>query len=125
MFQKNYPKMLWITITITRAGDNAGARQIDERNKGVVFENCTPFINCISEISIMKQVNTQEDDAKDLNVVMYNLTEYSDNYSKTSEILWQYYRDEANANLADSELFKSRINVTGNTPDGGIQKMLK
>ena len=25
---------------------------------------------------------------------MYNLTEYSDNYSKTSESLWQYYRDE-------------------------------
>ena len=26
---------------------------------------------------------------------MYNnLIEYSDNYSKTSESLWQYYRDE-------------------------------
>ena len=25
---------------------------------------------------------------------IYNLTEYSDNYSKTSGILWQYYRDE-------------------------------
>ena len=25
---------------------------------------------------------------------MYNLIEYCDNYSKTSESLWQYYRDE-------------------------------
>ena len=25
---------------------------------------------------------------------MYNLIEYSDNYSKTSGSLWQYYRDE-------------------------------
>ena len=25
-------------------------------------------------------------------MTMYNLTEYSDNYSKTSEKLWQYYR---------------------------------
>ena len=25
---------------------------------------------------------------------MYNLTEYSDKLSKTSEILWQYYSDE-------------------------------
>ena len=27
-------------------------------------------------------------------MAMYNLIEYSDNYSKTSGILWQYYRDE-------------------------------
>ena len=25
---------------------------------------------------------------------MYDLIEYNDNYSKTSEILWQYCRDE-------------------------------
>ena len=34
---------------------------------------------------------------------MYNLIEYSDNYTKTSGSLWQYYRDEPNANLADSD----------------------
>ena len=38
----------------------------------------------------------QVDDAHDINIVMsmYNLIEYSDNYSKTSGILWQYCRDE-------------------------------
>ena len=40
--------------------------------------------------------NTQIDNAKDIDVVMpmYNSIEYSDNYSKTTGILWQYYRDE-------------------------------
>ena len=39
--------------------------------------------------------NTQIDNAKDINLVMQmnNLTEYNDNYSKTSGSLWQYYRD--------------------------------
>ena len=27
-------------------------------------------------------------------MLMYNLIEYSHNYSKTSRSLWQYYRDE-------------------------------
>ena len=36
---------------ITGARDNAAARQADERDKGVAFENCAPFTNCISEIN--------------------------------------------------------------------------
>ena len=32
---------------------------------------------------------------------MYNLIQYIDNYSKTSEILWQYCRDEPA--LADND----------------------
>ena len=37
------------TITITGARANAAARQADEKNKGVIFKNCVPFINCKSE----------------------------------------------------------------------------
>ena len=48
---------------------------------------------------------------------IYNLIEYSDNYAKTSGSLWQYYRDEPNDNLADSESFKSKIKITGKTPN--------
>ena len=44
---------------------------------------------------------------------MYNLIKYSDNYSKTSGRLWQYYKDERNDNTADSESFKSKIKITG------------
>ena len=46
---------------------------------------------------------------------MYNLIEYSSNYAKTSGSLWQYYRDESNDNLSDSELFKSKIKITEKT----------
>ena len=51
--------------------------------------------------------NTHIDNAKDIDIVipMYNLIEYSDNYSKTSKSLWQYYRDEPyldnNGTIAD------------------------
>ena len=57
-------------------------------NKEEVFKSCAPFIDCISEIDI-----TQIDNAKHIDVItpMYNLIEYSDNCSKTSESLWQYY----------------------------------
>ena len=40
-------------ITI-REGDDAGARQAGERNKGVAFKNCAPFTICISESIIPK-----------------------------------------------------------------------
>ena len=80
-------------ITITGGGDDAAARQADERDKGVAFKNCAPFTNCISEIN-----NTQIDNCKDIDIVMplHNLLEYSDNYAETSGSLLQYYRDEPN-----------------------------
>ena len=108
--------------TITGAGDDAAARQAYERDKGVAFKNCAPFTSPISEIN-----NTQIDNCKDINVIMplYNLLEYSDNYAKTSGSLWQYYRDEPNDNLADSESFKSKIKITGKTPNNDNEKDIK
>ena len=53
---------------------------------------------------------------------MYNLTEYSDNYAKTSRRLLQYYRDERSDNLENSESFKSKIKITGKTPAAGNEK---
>ena len=44
------------------------------------------------------------------------------NIPKTSGSLWQYYRDEPNDNLADSESFKSKIKMTGKTPNNGNAK---
>ena len=68
--------------------------------------------------------NTDIDIAQDIDIVMpmYNLIEYSDNYWKTSGSLWQYYKDEPNDNLADSESFKSKVKITGKTPDDGNTK---
>ena len=64
------------------------------------------------------------DNAKDIDIVMpmCNLIEYSDNYSKTSGRLWQYYKDDPNDNLADSQSFKSKVKITGNTPNNGNTK---
>ena len=107
-------------ITIAGAGADAAARQADERDKGVIFKNCAPFINCISKIN-----NTQIDNAKDIDIAMpmYNLIEYSDNYAKTSGSLWQYFRDEPDDNnIEDSESFQSKIKITGKTPNNNNEK---
>ena len=107
------------TITINGAGADAAARQADERDKGVAFKNCAPFTNCISEIN-----NTQVDNAKDIDTVMsmYNLIEYSDNYAKTTGSLWQYFKDEPEDNIEDSESFKSKIKIAGKAPDDDNEK---
>ena len=52
---------------------------------------------------------------------MYNLIEYSDNYSKTFGKLWQYYKNEPNDNLTDSQSFKFRIKITGNSTNRTMQ----
>ena len=106
-------------ITIAGEGNDAAARQADERDKDVIFKNCAPFINCISEIN-----NAQVDNAKDIDIVMpmYNLIEYSKSYAKTSGRLWQYYRDEPNDNLANSESFKFKVKITGKTPNYDTEK---
>ena len=50
-------------------------------------------------------------------MAMCNLTEYIDNYSKTSRSLWECHRDEPNDNIAWSEMLKSNIKITESTPD--------
>ena len=71
--------------------------------------------------------NTQIDNAKDIDVVMpmYNLIEYSDNYSKTSGNLWQYYVDMSAATVPNSESFKSKIRIKRETPATGNVKDVK
>ena len=65
-----------------------------------IFQNCAPFTKFIIKIN-----DTEIDTAQDIDIVMpiYNLIEYSDNYSKTSGSLWQYNKDELNHNLTGSE----------------------
>ena len=110
------------TITIDGAGADDAAKPLDERNKGVIFKNFVPFTDFISKIN-----NTQIDNAKDLDVVMplYDLIEYTDNYSKTSKRLWQYYRDDLNDILTNSESFKFKIKITGKTLAAGNTKVVK
>ena len=114
------------TISVNNTAAQGAAA--DNVNKKVIFKNCAPFTNCISEIN-----NTQMDNAKDIDIVMpmYNLIEYSDNYAKTTGSLWQYCKDiparnnnnqivnfTAN-NPTDSFNFKAKI--TGQTDDDGTK----
>ena len=56
---------------------------------------------------------------------MYNLIECSNNYSKTSRSLWQYYRDDPNNILTNSESFKFTMKITEKTPADGNTKEVK
>ena len=115
------------TITV----NNTAAADVDANNTNtkIIFKNCAPFTNCISEIN-----NTQVDNAKDIDIVMpmYNLIEYSDNYAKTSGSLWQYCLDKpalnngaivgfADKNLTDS--FNFKIKFPGQTGDNGTKNV--
>ena len=58
-----------------------GANDKDKYNGSLILKNNAPFITCVAKIN-----NTPMDNAEDLDIVMrmYNLIEYSKNYSKTS-----------------------------------------
>ena len=78
-------------IIITGARADAAARPSGKRHKEVVFKTCATFMSCISKVN-----NIQVDNARhlDLAIPIYNFIEHSDNYSKASGSLWQYYRGE-------------------------------
>ena len=68
----------------------------------VAFKNCAPFKDCRIEIN-----DTFVDYADFINIAMpmYNLIEYSDNYSDTSGSLWGFKRDEVvnNADVTNND----------------------
>ena len=86
------------TITITRAGADAAARQADEREKSVIFKNCAPFTKSINRIN-----GTDINNAQDIDMLMpmHNLIEYSDTCSKTSGSLWKYYKNDPNSDVTE------------------------
>ena len=85
----------------------------------MVFKNNAPFINCISNINGVKIDNTE-----DLDVVMpiYNLLEYSKNYKKTTDSLWNYYRDEPNSSIGANNITHSILNSKSFDYKGNFMK---
>ena len=71
-------------------------------NTKVVFKNCAPFKKCRTEVN-----EIFVDDVQHINIAMpmYNLIEYSDNYSDTSGSLWGFKRDEVvnNADVTNND----------------------
>ena len=106
------------TITVNNTA-TAGA-DANNTNKKVIFKNCAPFTNCVSEMN-----NTQVDNAKDIDIVMPTV-EYSDNYAKTSGSLWQYCKDippvnNNNAIVDFTNSFNFKAKITGQTGNGGTR----
>ena len=84
-----------ITVSkVTAGGRNRYIRRI--------FKNYSPFADSMSEIN-NAQVDIL-DNAKNINIVIstYYLIEYSDNHSKISRSLSQYYGDEPMVTDADA-----------------------
>ena len=103
----------------------AAGADVNNTNKRLIFKTCAPFINCISQIN-----KTQLDNAKDIDIEMpmYNVIEYSDNYSKTSGSLWQHYKDIPvvnNGNIAQfnganaTDPFNFQAKITGQAGNNG------
>ena len=118
------------TITVTALGANNGVNNIrDKKERSLILKNNAPFVSCITRTN-----GELIEDADDLGIVMplYNLLEYSKNYRKTIGSLYNYYRDEltndgndnfASRNVVNSEAFKYKNKITGNTynVDAGAQ----
>ena len=115
------------TITVNNTAAQGAAA--NNTNKKVIFKNCSPFTNCISEIN-----NTQIDNAKDIDTVIptYNVIEYSDNHAKTTGSLWQYCKDIPARNNANNAIiifsednitdsFKFKAKITGQTGNDGTK----
>ena len=118
--------------TITVNNSAAADADANNTNKKLISKNCAPFINCISEIN-NTHVYTCHNTHIDKVMPMYNLIEYSDNHSKISGSLCQYFKDIPavningdivrfnEANATDSFNFKAKI--TGQIGDNGIKRV--
>ena len=108
-----------VTGNITATPNNAATQ--------VVFKNCAPFEKCRTEIN---ETFVDETDFINITMPMYNLIEYSDNYSDTSGSLWGFKRDgiDNNANVAydnNALSFKYKAELIANTEADGTKRRIK
>ena len=88
----------------------------------VAFKKCVPLTKCITKID-----RTTIDDAEDINLVIpvYNLLEYSLNYSDATVSLWFYSKDEPinfDNDIANIELLGNTLAQPTLNQDNGILK---
>ena len=77
-----------VTRNITVKGGKA--------NTKVAFKNCAPFKECRTEIN---EPFVEKTEHINIEMPMYNLIEYSDDYSDTSDSLWQFKGDEMEGDI--------------------------
>ena len=107
-----------VTGNITATPNNAATQ--------VVFKNSASFEKCRAEIN---ETFIDETDFINITMPMYNLVEYSDNYSDTSGSLWHFKRYETtnNADVSNDNApsFKYKANLIGNTEVNGPKNGVK
>ena len=105
-------------MTVAGAGAEDAVRATDRNNRQAIFKNFAPFIDNITKIKV-----DNVDNAKDLNVdiPMYSLIQYSDNYSKKSGSLYQFCRDEPNNDITESESFKLKSKLLESTTNESFE----
>ena len=113
-----YDAYILVTGNITVTPNNAATQ--------VIFKSCAPFEKYRTEIN---EAFIDETDFINITMPMYNLIEYSDNYSDTSGSLWQFKGDEIvnNADVSNDNApsFKYNANLIGNTGNDGIKNGVK
>ena len=96
------------------------------QNTKFAFENCAPFKKCRTAIN---KTFIDETEHIKITVPMYNLIEYSDNYSDASGSSWQLKRDEIERNndltVDNSSSFKYKSNIIGNFSQAGTKNNVK
>ena len=94
----------------------------------MAFKNCASFTKCKAKVD---ERTIDEAEHLDLVMPMYNLIEYSSNYSETTGSIWFYSKDEAtdfNINFENTDDFKSfnyKAKLLGNTVADGANRILR
>ena len=123
-------------ITVTRfitvpAGSPAGTesqrKQPLTAATQVAFKNCAPFKDCRTEIN---DTFVDYTDVINTAMPMYNLIEYSDNYSDSSGSLWGFKRDDVLNNVDatnddNAPLFKYKASLITNTEADETKREIK
>ena len=115
------------TIAVAAEGNYPQRKQPLANATQVAFKNCAPFKDYRIEIN-----DTSVDYADFINIAisMYNLIEYSDNYSDSLGSLWGFKRDEVTNNADmnndnNAPSFKYKASVIDNTEAFGTKNGVK
>ena len=110
-----------VTGDITETGDH--------ENTKVAFKNCASFTKCVTQIN---DEHADNPDGLDIVITMYNLIEYTDNYSNTSEGLQHFKREEqiiindnnpVAINSTNSTSFEYKSNFIKKSDDGTFENV--
>ena len=117
-----------VTRTIAAASNNLlQIKQSLAAATEVAFKNCAPFKDCRTEINNMF---VDYADFTNTAMSMYNLIEYSDNYSDSTGSLWGFKRDDVLNNVDatnddNAPLFKYKAILITNTEADETKREIK